>query len=367
MAHKKGLGSSKNGRDSESKRLGVKIFDGQEIRAGQIIVRQRGTRFHPGLGTGLGRDHTIFAKRDGKVVFDAEKGINVPPQARNVGYVVQELALFPHMTVAENVGFGMKRRDRAVRVAALLDLLDLGGFGGRSPRTLSGGQRQRVALARALGRDARVLLLDEPFSALDESLRASLRVELLRLRRELGLTIVFVTHDLREAHLLADRLAVFDEGKLLQLDERETVFRRPASRRVAELTGVANVLRGTIVKAGGDGLVVDVDNLWLRCAPPSDGVVRAGSAAELAIRAERVNLRRITPGEVLPPNMFAATVVEEFAYGSTHTLRLQPVTAGPALEVELAARPYEILGVAGQKSWTVELPEEDLHVMPVTA
>src|SRR5690606_16445414 len=113
-----------------------------------------------------------------------------------------------------------------------------------------GGQRQRVALARALAREAGLLLLDEPFSALDESLREGLRRELLRLRRELGLTIVFVTHDLREAHLLADRLAVFDEGRLLQFGPRETVFRRPDSRRVAELTGFANILPATVVQGG---------------------------------------------------------------------------------------------------------------------
>ena len=316
------------------------------------------------IAAGLMKPRSGRVVIDGKVVFDAGSGVNVPPQGRNVGYVVQELALFPHMTVAENVAFGMGGTDRRPRVAALLELLDLVGYGDRAPRSLSGGQRQRVALARALGRDARVLLLDEPFSALDESLRASLRAELLRLRKELGLTIVFVTHDLREAHLLADRLAVFDEGKLLQLEERETVFRRPASRRVAELTGVANVLRGKVVRSTGDGLIVDVADLWLRCATAPGATFRADQEADLAIRAERVNLRRITPGEVLPPNMFVAMVVEEFAYGSTHTLRLQPVTAGPALEVELAARPYEILGVAGQKSWTVELPAEDLHPMP---
>ena len=301
----------------------------------------------------------------GRTAFDSSEKVNLSPQERRVGYVVQELALFEHMTAGENIAFGIPRgRDRKRRVLELLELLGLEGFGERRPRTLSGGQRQRVALARALAREAPLLLLDEPFSALDETLRTSLRQELVRLRREFGLTILFVTHDLREAHLLADRLAVFDEGKLLQLDEREAVFRRPVSRRVAELTGVANVLRGKVVRGGGgDGLIVEVADLWLRCAAAPGQTFRAGQLADLAIRAERVNLRRITPGEVLPPNMFAATVVEEFAYGSTHSLKLRPVTAGPALEVELAARPYEILGVASQKSWTVEMPAEDLHVM----
>ncbi|MEX2031295.1 MAG: ATP-binding cassette domain-containing protein, partial [Dehalococcoidia bacterium] len=167
----------------------------------------------------------------GQPLFDATRGIDLSPQDRGVGYVVQELALFPHLSVAENVAFGARgsRADRRARTAPLLSRLGLEGFADRMPASLSGGQQQRVALARALARDVPLLLLDEPFSALDESLRRTLRAELLRLRADLGLTVVFVTHDLREAHLLADRLAVFDQGRILQFDRRDEVFRHPAS------------------------------------------------------------------------------------------------------------------------------------------
>ncbi|MEO9256321.1 MAG: ABC transporter ATP-binding protein [Tepidiformaceae bacterium] len=304
------------------------------------------------------RGHIVI---DGTEVFDSNAGTNLPPQDRCVGYVVQELALFPHMSVAQNVGFAVpKGQDKAKRVSELLTLFNIGEFGDRKPNTLSGGQRQRVALARALARDARLLLLDEPFSALDDSLRASLRRELLRLRRELGLSIVFVTHDLREAHLLADRLAVFDGGRLLQFAAREEVFRRPLNHRVAQLTGVSNIFEGRVVAVSEASTTVEVNGLCITCAcAPEAGV---GSVVDVCIRAERVILRRIGAEEA--PNLLTATIVEEFAYGATHTLRLTPDGAGPALEVELAARPYEVLGVAGQKTWTVELPEADLHVMP---
>lgn len=297
------------------------------------------------------------------LVFDSTEGVNIPPQARSVGYVVQELALFPHMTVAQNVTFALPAgRDRKARLGELLQLMGIEKLADRKPNTLSGGQRQRVALARALARDARLLLLDEPFSALDDSLRASLRRELLRLRKELGLSIVFVTHDLREAHLLADRLAVFDAGRMLQFGTREEVFRRPISRRVAELTGVSNIFQGRLLSVEPE-LVVTVAGVALRCAPcPGGASLRPGDTVDIAIRAERVNLRRRSAGDG-GSNLMEAIVVEEFAYGSTHTLKLLPKDVGPALEVELAARPYEVLGVATQKSWTVELPATDLHVM----
>jgi molybdate transport system ATP-binding protein len=298
---------------------------------------------------------------DGATVFDSSTSTNLPPQDRSVGYVVQELALFPHMTVAQNVGFAVPRtQDRAKRVEQLLKLFNISEFAQRKPDTLSGGQRQRVALARALARDAQLLLLDEPFSALDDSLRASLRRELLRLRAELGLSIVFVTHDLREAHLLADRLAVFDDGRLLQFAPREDVFRRPLNRRVAELTGVSNIFEGRVVSTNEASTTVDAAGLRLtcECAP----VASAGSTVDVCIRAERVILRRIGTGDA--PNLLKGTVVEEFAYGATHTLRLLPDGPGPTLEVEIAARPYEVLGIAAQKTWTLELPAADLHIMP---
>jgi molybdate transport system ATP-binding protein len=295
----------------------------------------------------------------GRVVFDRAAGIDLPPQRRGVGYVVQQLALFPHLTAAQNIAYGLAGLDRAARqrrVAELVALLSLGGLERRRPHELSGGQQQRVALARALARPVDALLLDEPFSALDEQLRGDLRSELLRLRAELGVPIVFVTHDLGEAHLLADRIAVLDAGRVLQSDAREEVFRRPRSRRVAELTGVRNVFAGEAV---GERRV-RVAGLELEAAVPAG----ARGRVDVMIRAERCNLRRLDPDAALPPNCFVATVTADLAFGNAHTLRLAPEGAGPEVEVEVASRPYEVLGVAGRRRWVVELPEPDLHVMP---
>lgn len=302
----------------------------------------------------------------GTPVFDAAAGINRPPQQRSVGYVVQELALFEHLSVAGNVAFGIpKGRDRAARTRELLELLGIAGFEARRPATLSGGQRQRVALARALAREAPLLLLDEPFSALDDSLRNAMRRELLRLRSELGLTILFVTHDLREAHFLADRIAVFDAGRVLQLGTREEVFRRPASRRVGELTGVANIWNGVVAESDGESVTVDVEGVRLRALPASRAFA-PGEPVDVMVRAERVNLRRDMQASSSRRNTLPAAIVAEFAYGSSHVLQMQPEGAGPRIEVEIAARPYEVLGIPERRLFNVEIDPADIHLVPAS-
>ena len=348
-------------------RLGPFSYEANLSASGEILVlfghSGAGKSVTLQMAAGLLRPDAGRIVIDGRCVFDSASRINVPPQERGVGYVVQDLALFDHLTVRQNISFGLPRGASPARVDELLGMLGITPLAGRKPRTLSGGQQQRVALARALARDGRLLLLDEPFSALDESLRSALRRELLRLRRELGLTIVFVTHDLREAHLLADQLAVFDDGKLLQVGPREDVFRRPLSRRVAELTGVTNIFEAVVVEAGPTSVAVNVAGLRLRAELADTSRFAVGEAVDLAIRAERINLRRLDPDAHLE-NSLEAEIVEEFAYGSTHTLHLRPTGAGPSLEIEIAARPYEVLDVANRRHWLVELPAADLHLMP---
>jgi putative spermidine/putrescine transport system ATP-binding protein len=177
-----------------------------------------------------------------------------PPFRREVNTVFQDYALFPHMSVAQNVGYGLRVRrvpksERSARVGEALDMVRLSGFGSRKPSELSGGQRQRVALARALVNRPRVLLLDEPLGALDLKLREQMQLELKAIQREVGITFVFVTHDQDEALTLCDRLAVFSDGRLEQLGRAQEVYEAPATRFVAEFVGTSNVINAEAARA----------------------------------------------------------------------------------------------------------------------
>ncbi len=299
---------------------------------------------------------------DGTVLYDSTAGISVPPHRRGIGYVSQSAALFPHLDAADNVAFGIRglpRRERRARAAAWLARLDLTGFERRRPGSLSGGQAQRVALARALAPGHRLLLLDEPFSALDEALRQGSRHLLIELAREQHLTILFVTHDLREAHLLADRLVVLDRGAVLQEGARDEVFRAPRCRQAALLLGAGNVFPATVV--GRDERVVEFEAAgWRACAASWVGDPRPGDAVDVTIRPERVVFRRGEPAA----NGLLARIDRDFDYGAIHELHCEPTGPGPRLVAELAVRPYEVLGVASRREWLLELPPEQLHVMP---
>ncbi|HET7204731.1 MAG TPA: ABC transporter ATP-binding protein [Steroidobacteraceae bacterium] len=183
----------------------------------------------------------------GRVLLDGEDVTEAPPFARNVNTVFQDYALFPHMSVAENVAYGLKvrgvgSREREARARDMLELVRLGDLGSRRPSQLSGGQRQRVALARALINQPKVLLLDEPLGALDLKLREEMQAELKGLQKRLGITFVFVTHDQGEALSMADRIAVFSQGRIEQLDTPRALYNRPRTAFVASFVGSANVV-----------------------------------------------------------------------------------------------------------------------------
>jgi putative spermidine/putrescine transport system ATP-binding protein len=191
----------------------------------------------------------------GEVLVNGEDITPVPVHQRDLGVVFQHYALFPHMTVAENVTFPLRRHkvpkaDHADRVALFLEMVGLAGYGARYPRELSGGQQQRVALARALVFKPKALLLDEPFGALDKKLREALQLEVRRIHAELGTTFMFVTHDQDEAMVLADRIAVFRDGKIEQVGAPQELYAQPASLFVAEFMGESTILTGDLRSDG---------------------------------------------------------------------------------------------------------------------
>jgi spermidine/putrescine transport system ATP-binding protein len=192
----------------------------------------------------------------GVVLIDGKDVANIPANQRPTNMVFQSYAIFPHLTVAENVGFGLRkdprsREDKARAVEEALAMVGLAGFGNRAAHALSGGQRQRVALARALILKPKVLLLDEPLSALDKKLRENMQIELIKLQRQVGITFILVTHDQEEALVMSDRIAVMFEGEIAQLDDPETLYRRPKTRAVANFIGTMNFLPGQILSESG--------------------------------------------------------------------------------------------------------------------
>ena len=221
----------------------------------------------------------------GRVLIFGEDSGAVPPNRRPVNTVFQDYALFPHLDVRDNVAYGLMVRgeEKARRHAAaeeMLSLVKLDGFGHRKPGQLSGGQRQRVALARALVNRPKVLLLDEPLGALDLKLREAMQDELKALQRSLGITFVFVTHDQGEALSMADRVAVFNEGRIVQVGTPEEIYQRPRTRFVADFVGSANVLSPDIcVRAGAASGWASLRAEAVRLVPPGEGVVRGTVAS----------------------------------------------------------------------------------------
>lgn len=305
------------------------------------------------------------------VVFDANAAIDLPPQARNVGYVVQDLALFPHMSVADNLTFAVSHWPKAARrerLSELVELLGLAGMEDRLPNQISGGQQQRVALGRALAARPGVLLLDEPFSALDTAIRNVLRREVARLRRQLGLLALFVTHDLQEAYALADSIVIYDEGAVLQSGSREEVFRRPASARVAELLEARNIIEGSVVAK--TEAFIEVETPWFRGRTRPDASVQVGDQVALSVRPEHIILTRPDrPHENQVDTMLDVELIDEVATGNNHRLYLRVVCEATGeqcvLEADVSAHPYNVMGIASRRDWKVALTLEQTVTIPL--
>ncbi|MCX7304158.1 MAG: ABC transporter ATP-binding protein [Hyphomicrobiales bacterium] len=264
----------------------------------------------------------FLAPTAGRLVRDGVDITTLPAEKRSSGMVFQGYALFPHMTVEQNIGFPLRIRKMAAeeigrRVSEMVERVGLRGHEKKLPSKLSGGQQQRVALARALVFEPGVLLLDEPFSALDKNLREQMQTEVKRLHQETGTTFVFVTHDQSEALALSSRVAIFNHGELLQVGPPQQVYERPANRFVAEFLGEINMLPLTDVRHDSAGATGFFDGCELRTV---GGVTGIGSSAVLAIRPEHMSIASAPkPGE----NGISATATASTYLGSATKLELR--------------------------------------------
>ncbi|MGO4563333.1 ABC transporter ATP-binding protein [Rhizobiales bacterium 3FA27D7] len=247
----------------------------------------------------------------------------IPPHRRNIGVVFQNYALFPHMTIAENLAYPLKARripkpEIARRVQRGLEMVKLHALAQRRPTELSGGQQQRVALARALVFEPSIVLLDEPLGALDRQLRESMQLELKQLHRETGVTMVYVTHDQAEAMTMSDRVAVFNDGRLLQCAPPREIYDQPKSAFVAEFVGENNRLAGTIVASANDGCTVKADTGLMIRTRPQPGL-EIGDAVFVYLRPERV---MVGPAAANCENKYVVEVADAIFLGDHTRLRL---------------------------------------------
>ena len=275
---------------AEKSFAGTRVLDGVDLQVG------RG-EFVSLLGpSGCGKTTLLrivaglLTADDGAVRLDGDDISRKPPHLRDVGVVFQNYALFPHLNVAENVAFGLRARGTPAdviktKVARFLELVDLGHMADRSVRGLSGGQQQRVAVARALAVGPKLLLLDEPFSALDRKLRETMQMELKRILRELDITAVFVTHDQDEALIMSDRIAVMSSGCIDQYAPPEVIYRNPATAFALDFVGLSTRLNGKVAAASPDGALRIETDFGPISAP---GHFLAGSPVTVGVRPERI-------------------------------------------------------------------------------
>ncbi len=297
----------------------------------------------------------------GDRVVDGPGAAYVPPERRHIGYVPQEGALFPHLTVAANVGFGLHGKERRGRTDELLESVGLAGLGNRYPHQLSGGQQQRVALARALAIEPDLVLLDEPFASLDAHMRASVRADVQQICLSAGTTAILVTHDQDEALSMADRVAVLRDGRIVQYAAPQDLYMRPADPALARFVGDANLIDGLLVGAGGpadgwqahadtadgpsehSGQVVDTVLGRLIIAPSSRAVGPAGGAVTVLVRPEQLEIteRELASAGGRQPGCLPGRVVACEYYGHDAVVRVRPddAAAGQTVIVRTSGGP----------------------------
>ncbi len=313
---------------------------------------------------GLERPDAGEIRIDRQVVTAPEREIHFNPEDRNIGMVFQSYAVWPHMTVFDNVAYGLRVRrvndaEMKARTNKALELVGLGHLADRYATKLSGGQRQRVALARAIAYEPKVILFDEPLSNLDAKLREQMRIELVRLQHEVGITSIYVTHDQSEALVMSDRVVVMDKGVIQQVGDPETIYAQPANAFVANFIGVANLLEGTFLGRSGDVSEVEIPAgdgfapLHLKAAG-GEGASR-GQKIILSLRPEDISLHLQRPEGGSAANLMDAEVIDTVYLGNFLDCR---VKVG-AHEVTLQIDHFERLS-PGQKVFLTFWPDHGL-------
>ncbi|MDP4033422.1 MAG: ABC transporter ATP-binding protein [Pseudorhodobacter sp.] len=295
----------------------------------------------------------------GAVLIDGKNMQGVPANKRPTNMVFQSYAIFPHLSVAENVGFGLRRArlskdELARRVGEALDMVGLNDYGVRAAHALSGGQRQRVALARALILKPKVLLLDEPLSALDKKLREQMQVELIKLQRQVGITFILVTHDQEEALVMSDRIAVMFDGQIAQLADPEMLYRRPTSRLVANFIGTMNFMPAQILSEVGGKLEIEAQGFG-RLSLDATQAPGAASGGEASIGFRPETLTILFDAQVAVDRESMATIEEVVYYGDMtyYDVRLDGTQAPVRISMRnVFGRPVLDIGTRARVAWS---------------
>jgi len=343
-----------------------KTYDGHTLVVRDLNLEIQKGEFLSLLGpSGSGKTTTLMmlagfeSPTSGEISLDGVPITRTPPHKRNFGMVFQNYALFPHMTVADNIAYPLSVRkldknEIDTKVKRALDMVQMGHMGSRYPGQLSGGQQQRVALARALVFDPQLVLMDEPLGALDKQLREHMQIELKALHRRLGVTFVYVTHDQSEALTMSDRVAVFSEGVIQQIDAVDRLYETPANRFVASFVGDNSVLDARVIQNHGETCEVQLaDGVHLHGVNVNHAQV--GDAVQCSVRPERIALVGAEGGD----NCLIATVNDVIYFGDHLRLRCV-VPDQPELSVKV---PLQHLGhMAAGQTVRLHLPAAHLRV-----
>jgi putative spermidine/putrescine transport system ATP-binding protein len=343
-----------------------KTYDGETLVVRKLNLEIQRGEFLTLLGpSGSGKTTTLMmlagfeSPTTGEISLAGVPITRTPPHKRNFGMVFQNYALFPHMTVAENVAYplsvrGLKRQEQRLKVAAALDMVQLEKLGSRYPSQLSGGQQQRVALARALVFEPQLVLMDEPLGALDKQLREHMQIELKELHRRLGVSFVYVTHDQSEALTMSDRVAVFNNGTVQQLDRVDRLYEAPANRFVAGFVGDTTVLDGVVLGGSATSCMVGLAGGGRVTGVNVNGA-HSGDQVRCCIRPERLELT----GVLNQANTFEATVADVIYFGDHLRLRCA-VPGQPEATVKLPLGSHEV--PSRGDAICIYAPEEHLRV-----